>query len=182
MKRLLVVILLFGALIPLFPQNLNQLEIENEYYGLKWGCSPTELKTKYPLAYANGTNKNGDVLYYLDTNDATRIFFFGNNKLYIGRIAYADCSDEKLLALMKKITDTYGKFDDSSKGSQSGNEYVTFIKQLSPKVRIEFQVTSVKNSYGRTVSQEVFITYIHNELSAAIARERINKMQDDLEL
>lgn len=30
--------------------------------GLKWGCSVKDLKAKYPEAYSNGTNDNGDEL------------------------------------------------------------------------------------------------------------------------
>ena len=41
---------------------------------------------------------------------------------------------------------------------------------------------SVKNSYGYNISQVVMITYTNNELAAQIARERISKMQEDLEL
>ena len=83
---------------------------------------------------------------------------------------------------MKKITDTYGKFDDSNKGSQNGNEYINFIIYFSPKIEIDFQLMSVKNSYGYNISQVVMITYTNNELAAQIARERISKMQEDLEL
>ena len=140
------------------------------------------MKEKYPEAYSQRVNDNGDELYYLDANGATRIFFFGNGKLYIGRIAYTDCSDEKVMGLMKKITDTYGKFDDSNKGSQNGNEYINFIKYFSSKMEINFQLLSIKNSYGYNISQVVMITYTNNELSAQIARERISKMQEDLEL
>ena len=182
MKKIFLAFLFCLISVHVFAQVSEADKINNEYYGLKWGCSVKDLKAKYPEAYSNGTNDNGDELYYLDTNGATRIFFFGNGKLYIGRIAYTDCTDEKVMGLMKKITDTYGKFDDSNKGSQNGNEYINFVKYFSPKIEIDFQLMSVKNSYGYNISQVVMITYTNNELAAQIARERISKMQEDLEL
>ena len=83
---------------------------------------------------------------------------------------------------MTKITETYGKFDDSTKGSQSGSEYITLIRNYSEIIKISFQIISVKNSYGYNISQLVMIDYENTRLKANIARERIDKMQEDLEL
>lgn len=180
MKKLVFLGLIFVASFSLFSQTTDK--IETEYYGLKWGCSPAELKAKYPAAYSNGKNKDGDDVYYLNTNDATRVFCFGNNKFYWGRIIYEDCTGDKLRALLKRITDTYGKFDDSSEGSSNGNKYFILTKQYSSKIRVEFQVTDVKNSYGYTVSEYAMVTYFNNDLQKQIQQDRINKMQDDLEI
>lgn len=183
MKRLFIINFLFILLsFQIFSQTNDSEKINDEYYGLKWGSSITELKAKYPNAYAQGTNDQGDELYYLDTNGATRIFFFGNGKLYMGRVAYEDCTDEKAIALMTKLTDTYGKFDDSTKGSQNGNEYIVLTKYFSKKISISLQVTTIKNSYGYNISQMVFIDTLNKDLQATIAKKRIDKMQDDLEL
>lgn len=180
MKKLVFFGLIFVAAFSLFAQTANK--IETEYYGLKWGCSPNELKTKYPAAYYENKNKNGDELYYLDTDDSTRIFFFGNNKLYMGRIAYNDCTTEKAKALTEKVVDTYGKFDDSSKGTLRGNDCITFTKQYSSKITIDFTVVDVKNSYGSSISNIIMITYTNTILGSQISQDRINKMQDDLEI
>lgn len=183
MKRLLFINILFILItFQFFAQTKESEKINDEYYGLKWGCSVTELKAKYPNAYAQGTNDQGDELYYLDTNGATRVFFFGCGKLYMGRVAYMDCTDEKAIALMQKVVDTYGKFDDSSKGSQSGNEYVVLTKYYSKKISISLQVTTIKNTYGYNISQMVFIDTLNTDLQSIVAKERIDKMQDDLEL
>ena len=58
--------LIFLCAFQLFAQSKNSDLINSEYYGLKWGCSAAELKSKYPDAYAKGTNDQGDELYYLD--------------------------------------------------------------------------------------------------------------------
>lgn len=180
MKKLVFFGLIFVASFSLFSQTADK--IETEYYGLKWGCSPAELKAKYPSAYSKGKNDVGDEVYELDTNDATRIFSFGNNKLYWGRIVYEDCTTDKAIALTKKLVDTYGKFDDSSKGSSDGNEYIILTKQYSSKIRVEFQLTDVKNSYGYTVSMDAMVTCFNKDLQSQIRQNRINKMQDDLEI
>lgn len=182
MKRKLIVFLFCLISMQVFAQVSGADKINTEYYGLNWGCSVKELEEKYPEAYSQGTNDDGDELYYLDTNGATRIFFFGNGKLYIGRIVYDDCSSEKVKGLIEKTRDTYGKFDDSNKGSQNGNEYLNFIKYYSSTIEIVFKLLRVKNNYGYNISQVVMITYSNNDLSAQISRERISKMQDDLEL
>lgn len=180
MKKLILFGLIFIASVSLFAQTADK--IETEYYGLKWGCSPAELKAKYPAVYSDGENKDGDEIYYLDTNDTRRVFFFGNNKLYMERIVYEDCSAEKIKALGEKISNTYGKFNNYSKGSSEGNEYFILTKQYSSKICIEFQVTDIKNLYGYTVSELAMVTYINNDLAAQIQQDRINKMQDDLEI
>lgn len=169
MKKLVFFGLIFVASFSLFSQTADK--IETEYYGLKWGCSPAELKAKYPSAYSKGKNKDGDDIYYLDTNDATRIFFFGNNKLYWGRIIYDDCTTDKAMALLKKTVDTYGNFDDSSKESSDG---YTLTKRYSSKISIMMELDSEDNS--------VMITYINKDLQSQIQQNRINKMQDDLEI
>lgn len=180
MKKLIFFGVIFISSVSLFAQTADK--IETEYYGLKWGCSPAELKAKYPSAYHNGKNDNGDDLYYLDTGDETRVFFFGNNKFYIGRIVYVDCTYEKGLALIKKIIDTYGQFDDSSKGSSNGNEYHTFINHYSSKITISCELITIKNAYGYSISENLMITYTNNALKSQIQQDRINKMQDDLEI
>lgn len=182
MKKLFIFSFIFLLSFTMVAQTKESDKINNEYYGLKWGATVSELKAKYPDAYSQGKNEDNDELYYLDTNGATRIFFFGNGKLYRGRIAYIDCTDEKTIALMTKITETYGKFDDSTKGSQSGSEYITLIRNYSEIIKISFQIISVKNSYGYNISQLVMIDYENTRLKANIARERIDKMQEDLEL
>lgn len=168
MKKLVFFGLIFVASFSLFSQTADK--IETEYYGLKWGCSPAELKAKYPSAYSKGKNKDGDDIYYLDTNDATRIFFFGNNKLYVGRIFYGDCTLDKAMALLKKTVDTYGKFDDSKESSDG----YTLTKRYSSKISIMMELDSEDNS--------VMITYINKDLQSQIQQNRINKMQDDLEI
>ena len=100
----------------------------------------------------------------------------------MGRVAYEDCTDEKAIALMTKLTDTYGKFDDSTIGSQNGNEYIVLTKYFSKKISISLQVTTIKNSYGYNISQMVFIDTLNKDLQSTIAKKRIDKMQDDLEL
>ncbi len=182
MKRFYFLLIACLISMQIFAQTNDTDKINDEYYGLKWGCSIADLKSKYPNVYSDGTNDDGDELYYLDTNGATRIFFFGNGKLFRGRIAYSDCTDEKAIALLTKLTETYGKFDDSNEGSQDGSEYITLIRNYSYKIKINFHVVSVKNSYGYNISQLVMITYENKDLRASIARDRINKMQNDLEL
>lgn len=183
MKRLSsLIILLFISSVALFSQSSDADKINEEYYGLKWGCSVKDLTDKYPEAYYQNKNDDGDELYYYDTNGATRIFFFGNGQLYLSRVAYTDCTDEKAMALLTKVVDTYGKFDDSTNGSQNGSEYVTLWKDFSDTIDISFQMVAVKNKYGYNVSQLIMIDFINKELNDKIKKERIQKMQDDLEI
>lgn len=167
MKKLIFVGLILVASFSLFAQTADK--IETEYYGLKWGCSPTELKAKYPSAYNKGKNDNGDEVYCLDANDAVRVFSFGNNKLYWGRIIYDDCTVDKAMALTQKIVDTYGKFDDSSRG----DDYITFTKHYSSRITIRMEVKT---------SGSCMITYTNNILNSQITKDRIEKMQGDLEI
>lgn len=167
MKKLIFFGLIFVASFSLFSQAADK--IETEYYGLKWGCSPAELKAKYPSAYSIGKNKRGDEVYCLDTNDATRVFFFGNNKLYRGRIIYEDCTTDKAIAVMSKIVDTYGKFDDSKESSDG----YTFTRRYSSKISITSKLDK-ENS--------VTITYTNEVLASQISKDRIEKMQNDLEI
>jgi len=182
MRTLFSIVLIFLFTFNCFSQSKASDQINDEYYGLKWGCSIKELISKYPAAYAQGSNDDGDELYYLETNGVTRIFFFGNGKLYMGRVVYSDCSNEKILALMSKVVEKYGKFDSSEKGSAQGSEYLSCIRDYSSIIKIECQVVSLKNSYGYNISQAVFINYVNKNLLAKIAKERIHKMQGDLEL
>lgn len=168
MKKLLFFGLIFVASFSLFAQTADK--IETEYYGLKWGCSPAELKAKYPAVYSNGKNDVGDDVYYLDTNDATRVFSFGNNKLYWGRIIYEDCTDDKAIALTKKIIGTYGKFDDS----KTSSDKVILTKRYSSKITITVKVDMKDSSF--------MITYTNTILNSQITKDRIEKMQDDLEI
>ena len=46
MKKLIFFGVIFISSVSLFAQTADK--IETEYYGLKWGCSPAELKAKYP--------------------------------------------------------------------------------------------------------------------------------------
>lgn len=181
-KVILLAIGLFLLLgLPVFAQSADASRIETEYYGLKWGCSPKDLLAKYPSAYFNGTNNVGDSVYYLDTAETTRIFFFENDKLYSGRIAYLDCTEEKSVALAKKVVDTYGSFDNSNSYSRDGNEYIEFIREHSKNIRIVFQTTAFNNIYGaRTL--RVVITYTNKILYDQILQDRIKSMQEDLEL
>ncbi len=182
MKKTLNFLFLFYMMAFCFAQSNDAVKIETEYYGLKWGCSVSDLKNKYPDAYYNGKNEDGDELYYLDGNETTRIFFFGEGKLYQGRVGYLNCTQEKLVAIMTKIADIYGKFDDTKKGSQKGSEYYTFIRYYSSKIDIDCTAMDVKNSYGYNVSSMVMVTFINKELKNIIAKDIINQMQDDLEL
>ena len=183
MKKIIFISLIFTTfLIHAFSQSNDAEKINKEYYGLKWGCSINELKKQYPDAYAQGRNDDDDELYYLDSKGNTRVFFFGNGKLYRGRMAYTDCSQEKLVALMQKLVDTYGKFDDTYEGSSNGNKYVTFTKDYSDTIKISLQILSIINSYGNTTSELVFIDFENQNLKREIAKERIQQMQDDLEL
>lgn len=167
MEKLLFFGLIFIASFSLFAQTADK--IETEYYGLKWGCSPAELKAKYPSAYSEGKNKEGDDVYGLDTNDAIRVFCFGNNKLYWGRIIYEDCTADKTMALLEKITGTYGKFDDFSR--KSSNEGVATI-HYSSKITITVRIKD----------NSLMITYTNTILNSQITKDRIEKMQDDLEI
>lgn len=167
MKKLIFVGLILVASFSLFAQTADK--IETEYYGLKWGCSPAELKAKYPSAYNNGKNGNGDEVYCLDTNDAVRVFSFGNNKLYWGRIIYDDCTVDKAMALTQKTVDTYGKFDTVKNSS----EVITATKRYSSKITIRMEVKT---------SGSCMITYTNNILNSQITEDRIEKMQGDLEI
>ena len=182
MKKISIMLFLIFMMSFCFAQSNDASKIETEYYGLKWGCSVQDLKSKYPDSYTNGKNDQGDEVYYLDGKETTRVFFFGEGKLFSGRVCYLDCTQERLVAIMTKITDTYGKFDDSNKGSDKGNEYLTFTKHYSNKIDIDCTAMDVKNSYGYNVSSMVLVTYTNKELRSKIAKDRINKMQDDLEL
>ena len=75
-----------------------------------------------------------------------------------------------------KLTDTYGKFDDSTIGSQNGNEYIVLTKYVSKKISISLQVTTIKNSYGYNISQMVFIDTLNKDLQSTIAKKRIDKI------
>lgn len=181
-KYLFLLIFIFLCIPSIFAQTSSANKIEDEYNGLKWESSPQDLLKLYPDAYRSGTNDSGDELYYLDANGATRIFFFGNGKFYNGRIVYEDVTSEKALALMKKVVNTYGKFDDEKEGSQNGNKYITFILEYSWDISIYFQLIDVYNDYGYQVSNVVIIDFTNSALKSKISAERVQKMQDDLEL
>lgn len=98
MKKIILAFLFCLISVQVFTQVSEADKINNEYYSLKWGCSVKYLKAKYLETYSQGTNDNGDELIYLDANGAIRIFLFGNGKLYVCRIVYTDCSDEKVMS------------------------------------------------------------------------------------
>ena len=111
-----------------------------------------------------------------------------------GMLTFVDDSDKKY-EITQHFTsddvDTVSKvvhamdvssIDDSTIGSQNGNEYIVLTKYFSKKISISLQVTTIKNSYGYNISQMVFIDTLNKDLQSTIAKKRIDKMQDDLEL
>ena len=140
---------------------------------MKWGCSVQDLKNKYPEAVFFDKNNEGDEVYSINNGESIRMFFFGEGKLYLCRLGYSNCSMDKMLAIVKKINDTYGVFNDSSKGT----DFVKFIWNYSSKIDIDCMSKVVDNKYIAFM-----ISYTNNELRTKIIKERVNKMQDDLEL
>lgn len=156
-------------------------EIENGYYGLKWGCTQAEFKAKYPNAQYQGKNNTDDDIYYISSDENTRVFSFYEDKMRFCRIAYMDVSADKSMAIIQKLVDTYGKIDKTSKGSDDGNEYFSFYIHLD-KITIDITSTDYYNGYGRQAGNSLMVTYANNKLSEDAAKSRQNKMKKELEL
>lgn len=155
------------------------------YGGLPWGTSIIAAKEKFLnlIDYTDDQDKLTNQKVFDQKNASnTKILRFFNNKLYWARTAYENVDTATLQALIEKLTETYGNFDNSGKGTDSGNEYLWSSKKYSKELEIELRVIFLYDTFGRNTSNMVFITYENPTIRDELYQYEKNVKKNDLEL
>ena len=155
------------------------------YGGVLWGSSINDAKKIFQDLVESTEEQDrlsNQKVFTQKTNVNVKILRFFNNKLFWGRTVYKDIDTPTLQALMEKLTETYGLFDDSGKGTESGNDYFWSSRNYSNELEIEFRVVLLYDSYGRNISNMVLITYENPTIRNELDKYDIETKKKNLEL
>lgn len=117
-----------------------------------------------------------------ETETVIRVYRFYNNKLYWGRTIYEAPDYDTVEAVLEKLVDKYGRFDDSKEWSEDGNEYFSLWSVITPTFLIEFTEVKYYNSYGRITSLDLFITYENEQTSKEMSEYSKQQKKKTIEL
>jgi hypothetical protein len=162
----------------------SQNKILEGYAGIPWGSSIEQAKEK--LNYLQEENsddqiKNREKVYVQDNETFTRVLRFYDGKLYWGRTVYINPDNNTTLAVLQKIKDTYGAFDNSGKGSETKKEYIWFNKYYSKRLYVEVLIYTYYNEFGKINGNSMFITYydpvIHEQMQNELIKQKGNEIE-----
>ena len=155
-KTCFIVVLLLSVCLTYAQNNFEGFD------GFPWNTTVSEFLKKFPEAKDSTDSddkERNERVFQRSSSTVIRVYRFYGDKLYWGRTVYQDPDLETEKAILEKIVDTYGKFDDSNTWTEDGNEYLSVWKTISPTFDIEFTEVKYYNSYGRVTGLNVFITY-----------------------
>ncbi len=161
-NKLFLITLFFLSVSLLFAQTTFE-----GFDGFPWNTNVSEFLKKYPSAKeTTGTNQieRNERTFQRNTDSVIRVYRFFDNKLYWGRTVYEDPALETEKAIVEKLIEIYGKFDDSNEWTENNEEYFALWHDISSTFSIE--VTEIKyfNTYGRSTGKDVFITYENTKI------------------
>lgn len=132
------------------------------YAGIPWGSSISQTKEKLINLVELTSDediKTQETLFQQNNSTNVRVLRFFKNKLYWGRTIYTDPDTTTVTAILEKLKEIYGSFDDSGKGSKPGSDYNWISKVYSKNLDIEVTINTYYDDFGRINSTTMFITY-----------------------
>ena len=180
-RKLFILISLFILLCTLNAQSKNS----EGFDGFSWNTTVSEFLKKYPSVKETTASEDFDRnerVFQRDANTVIRVYRFFDDKLYWGRTVYKDPDYDTELAIVEKLVETYGEFDDSDEWTENGNDYYSLVKFVSPTLSIEATEVYYYNSYGRIIKLNVFITYENTKTRREVDNYSKNKKKKNIEL
>lgn len=89
-----------------------------EFDSFSWNTTVSEFLKKYPSAKETTDTDEKERTFQRSTDSVIKVYRFFNDKLYWGRTVYEDPELETEEAIIEKIIEIYGKFDDSNEWTQ----------------------------------------------------------------
>lgn len=89
-----------------------------EFDSFSWNTTVSEFLKKYPSANETTDTDEKERTFQRSTDSVIKVYRFFNDKLYWGRTVYEDPELETEEAIIEKIIEIYGKFDDSNEWTQ----------------------------------------------------------------
>ena len=123
-KTFFLIILLFAV-----SSSFAQEDLFEGYADFKWGATVSEVKAKFPSMSDETTaedRKAEESLYVYEAGNFTRVFRFYKDKLYWGRTIYDEPEDATVSAIVRKLSSSYGHYDDTDEYTQDKYEGTTY--------------------------------------------------------
>ena len=181
MKKTISLIIILLAFSSLFAQE----DLFEGYADFKWGATVAEVKAKFPSMTEETTaddRKAEESLYVYEAENFTRVFRFYKDKLYWGRTIYDEPEDATVTAIIRKLSSSYGRYDDTDDYTQDEYEGKTYSWKKTLTFWVELDLRDYYNSYGRISGSTILITY-YNPLTSIIIQDNLtNKVMDEIEL
>ncbi|GBU27613.1 hypothetical protein R84B8_01147 [Treponema sp. R8-4-B8] len=159
------------------------------YDKLEWGATIEVFQRTYPTAREITSERRSiGVREFEQTNVgsgiSSRRFSFFNNKFYGASVMYEDLNSNSALALMERIVEIYGKFDDRDEQTfPSGNltiNMIRFFRYYRNNMNVIFILNDIYNQYNRVVGNTVMVAYLNpitrDEVEAAERKQKRNEL------
>ena len=180
-KHTLFILILIVSIGYLFAQQGPRIG----YDQLDWGATIEVFQRTYPTA-REITSELGSigVREFEQTNVGSGItnrrFSFFNNRFYAATVVYEEMNINSALALMERLVEIYGIFDDRIEESfPSGNSTVQrtrFFRYYRNNMHVIFALNDIYNQFNRIIGNAVIIAYVNpitrDEVSTAERRQR----------
>ena len=131
-KKLFFITLFFLSISFLFAQTPFE-----GFDGFPWNTNVSEFLKKYPSAKETTDTdeiERNERTFQRSTNSVIRVYRFFDNKLYWGRTVYEDPELETEKAIVEKLIEIYGKFDDSNEWTENNKEYFSLWSNISSTI------------------------------------------------
>lgn len=155
------------------------------YDGLAWGSSIQELKDKYPevIETTDAEDRKYNKRFFKTTSDEYyRLFFYYNEKLYIGRTIYENVDEAFIISLVTKVVEKYGFITDRGETEKSDRLHHWFEISLTKNFSVTVETYDFLDSFGRVFSNMIFITYANDVIKNIVREDEIEQKKKDIEL
>ena len=155
------------------------------YDQLDWGATIEVFQRAYPTAREVTSEKRSiGVREFEQTNVGSGItsrrFIFFNNRFYSASVIYEDLNSNSALALMERIVEIYGRFDNRDEKTFPSDNTTVHMTRLIRNYRnnftLVFTLNDIYNQFNRIIGNMVVIGYYNpvtqEEVDVAERRQR----------